>query len=156
MVLRRPARPRRRSWLSSDPGLRRFGSTKSSKKSYTKGLSIKPFNIATKHWRQTRNGMSQHDRMRQISLYLLCWEGGRAGPLCPRMPALHFQVRGRLLSIPRCQNFVRPMEEGLCLPIVESLRLFIRDQVLCNRAKGPLAQSPTRSARRIFPHPRGS
>jgi 1,3-beta-glucan synthase len=58
---------------TQNPGLQRFGSTKSNK-NVKKGSSVKSVNTATERWRQAMNNMSQYDRMRQIALYLLCWE----------------------------------------------------------------------------------
>ena len=118
-LFRCPTRPRRCHWPNPEA---RSRSTKSNRKP-KKATPVMSLNTATNQWRLGTNNMSQYGRMRQISLYLLCW--GEAAQvrfatacLCRRLP-----------SIPECQSRVQPVKEGLYLQtVIKPLYLFIRDQ----------------------------
>ncbi|KAF2835939.1 glycosyltransferase family 48 protein [Patellaria atrata CBS 101060] len=67
-------------------------------------------------WRTRMNRMSQHDRVRQIALYLLCW--GEAN-----------QCADDYYQSPACQNRVEPVEEFTYLNnVITPLYQYIRDQ----------------------------
>ena len=113
---------------TQNPGLRRFGSTKSSK-NLKKGSSVKSLNSATERWRQAMNNMSQYDRMRQIALYLLCWGESAQVRFVPECLCFIFKCADDYYRSPECQSRVHPVKEGLYLQtVIKPLYRFIRDQ----------------------------
>ena len=114
---------------TQNPGLRRFGSTKSNKKDLKKGSSVKSLNTATERWRQAMNNMSQYDRMRQIALYLLCWGEAAQVRFVPECLCFIFKCADDYYRSPECQSRVQPVKEGLYLhTVIKPLYRFIRDQ----------------------------
>ena len=114
---------------TQNPGLRRFGSAKSSQKNPKKGSASKSLNTATERWRQAMNTMSQYDRMRQIALYLLCWGEAAQVRFVPECLCFIFKCADDYYRSPECQNRVQPVKEGLYLQtVIKPLYRFIRDQ----------------------------
>ncbi|KAK5057554.1 hypothetical protein LTR84_011554 [Exophiala bonariae] len=80
-------------------------------------------------WKTRMNKMSQHDRARQIALYLLCWGEANQVRFMPEALCFIFKCADDYLHSPACQNRVEPVEELTYLnDIVTPLYTYIRDQ----------------------------
>ncbi|PGH26572.1 1,3-beta-glucan synthase component FKS1 [Polytolypa hystricis UAMH7299] len=80
-------------------------------------------------WKTRMNRMSQHDRARQIALYLLCWGEANQVRFMPELLCFVFKCADDYLQSPECQNRVEPVEEYTYLnEIVTPLYQFCRDQ----------------------------
>ena len=80
-------------------------------------------------WKSRMNRMSQHDRVRQISLYLLCWGEANQVRFCPEALCFIFKCADDFYHSPACQQRVEPVEEFTFLnTIITPLYNYIRDQ----------------------------
>lgn len=109
---------------SQNPGLQRLKSVKGAKPGGSKSLDG-----ALNRWRNAMHNMSQYDRLRQLSLYLLCW--GEAGNVrfVPECLCFIFKCADDYYRSPECQNMVDPVPEGVYLRnIIKPLYNFMRNQ----------------------------
>lgn len=80
-------------------------------------------------WKTRMNRMSQHDRIRQIALYLLCWGEANQTRFMPECLCFIFKCADDYLNSPACQNMVEQVEEGTFLKnIITPLYQYCRDQ----------------------------
>lgn len=80
-------------------------------------------------WKTRMNRMSQHDRVRQVALYLLCWGEANQVRFMPECLAFIFKCADDYLNSPACQNSVEQVEEGTFLNnIITPLYQYCRDQ----------------------------
>ncbi|KXJ90633.1 1,3-beta-glucan synthase component [Microdochium bolleyi] len=80
-------------------------------------------------WKSRMNRMSQHDRIRQIALYLLCWGEANQVRFMPECLCFIFKCADDYLNSPACQNIVEPVEEGIFLNnVITPLYQYCRDQ----------------------------
>jgi 1,3-beta-glucan synthase len=80
-------------------------------------------------WKTRMNRMSQHDRVRQIALYLLCWGEANQVRFMPEALCFIFKCADDFLHSPECQNRVEPVEEFTYLNnVVTPLYQYCRDQ----------------------------
>ncbi|KAK9476678.1 1,3-beta-glucan synthase component-domain-containing protein [Lipomyces japonicus] len=80
-------------------------------------------------WKTRMNRMSQHDRARQIALYLLCWGEANQVRFCPEALCFIFKCADDYYNSPECQNRVEPVPEGHYLDsVITPLYRYIRDQ----------------------------
>ena len=80
-------------------------------------------------WKTRMNRMSQHDRVRQIALYLLCWGEANQVRYMPECLCFIFKCADDYLQTPECQNRVEPVEEFTYLnEIITPLYQYCRDQ----------------------------
>ena len=80
-------------------------------------------------WRTRMNRMSQHDRVRQIALYLLCWGEANQVRFMPECLCFIFKCADDYLNSPACQNMVEPVEEFTYLNnVITPLYQYCRDQ----------------------------
>jgi 1,3-beta-glucan synthase len=80
-------------------------------------------------WKTRMNRMSQHDRARQIALYLLCWGEANQVRFTPECLCFIFKCADDYLASPECQNRVDPVEEGTYLNnVITPLYSYLRDQ----------------------------
>lgn len=80
-------------------------------------------------WKTKMNRMSQHDRVRQIGLFLLCWGEANQVRLMPEALCFIFKCADDYLHSPECQAKVEPVEEGTYLKdIITPLYQYCRDQ----------------------------
>lgn len=80
-------------------------------------------------WKTRMNRMSQHDRVRQIALYLLCWGEANQVRFMPECLCFIFKCADDYLSSPACQALVEPVEELTFLnTIITPLYNYLRDQ----------------------------
>ncbi|EMC99957.1 glycosyltransferase family 48 protein [Baudoinia panamericana UAMH 10762] len=80
-------------------------------------------------WKTRMNRMSQHDRVRQIALYLLCWGEANQVRFMPETLCFIFKCADDYLHSPACQNRVEPVEEFTYLNnCITPLYTFCRDQ----------------------------
>ncbi|XXH01182.1 hypothetical protein Hte_007536 [Hypoxylon texense] len=80
-------------------------------------------------WKTRMNRMSQHDRVRQIALYLLCWGEANQVRFMPECLCFVFKCADDYLNSPACQNLVEPVEEGTFLNnVITPLYQYCRDQ----------------------------
>ncbi|KAI0382597.1 glycosyltransferase family 48 protein [Hypomontagnella monticulosa] len=80
-------------------------------------------------WKTRMNRMSQHDRVRQIALYLLCWGEANQVRFMPECLCFIFKCADDYLNSPACQNLVEPVEEGTFLNnVITPLYHYCRDQ----------------------------
>jgi 1,3-beta-glucan synthase len=80
-------------------------------------------------WKTRMNRMSQHDRIRQIALYLLCWGEANQVRFMPECLCFIFKCADDYLNSPACQNLVEPVEEFTFLnSIITPLYQYCRDQ----------------------------
>ncbi|SPO05075.1 probable 1,3-beta-D-glucan synthase subunit [Cephalotrichum gorgonifer] len=80
-------------------------------------------------WKTRMNRMSQHDRTRQIALYLLCWGEANQVRFMPECLCFIFKCADDYLNSPACQNSVEPVEEFTYLNnVITPLYQYIRDQ----------------------------
>ncbi|EPE25990.1 hypothetical protein GLAREA_01902 [Glarea lozoyensis ATCC 20868] len=80
-------------------------------------------------WKTRMNRMSQHDRVRQIALYLLCWGEANQTRFMPECLCFIFKCADDYLNSPACQNLVEPVEEFTYLnQVITPLYQYCRDQ----------------------------
>ncbi|TGO12077.1 hypothetical protein BTUL_0095g00350 [Botrytis tulipae] len=80
-------------------------------------------------WKTRMNRMSQHDRVRQLALYLLCWGEANQVRFMPELLCFIFKCADDYLNSPACQNLVEPVEEFTYLnQIITPLYQYCRDQ----------------------------
>ncbi|RQM08347.1 hypothetical protein DH86_00003819 [Scytalidium sp. 3C] len=80
-------------------------------------------------WKSRMNRMSQHDRVRQIALYLLCWGEANQVRFMPECLCFIFKCADDYLNSPACQNMVEPVEEFTYLNnVITPLYQYCRDQ----------------------------
>ncbi|KAJ5976166.1 1-3-beta-glucan synthase component FKS1 [Penicillium waksmanii] len=80
-------------------------------------------------WKSRMNRMSQHDRARQIALYLLIWGEANQVRFLPECICFIFKCADDYYSSPECQNKVEPVEEFTYLnDIITPLYQYCRDQ----------------------------
>ncbi|KAK5152575.1 hypothetical protein LTR04_006365 [Oleoguttula sp. CCFEE 6159] len=80
-------------------------------------------------WKTRMNRMSQHDRVRQIALYLLCWGEANQVRFMPELLCFIFKCADDYLHSPACQNKVEPVEEFTYLNnVITPLYQYCRDQ----------------------------
>ncbi|KAI1646897.1 glycosyltransferase family 48 protein [Daldinia loculata] len=80
-------------------------------------------------WKTRMNRMSQHDRVRQIALFLLCWGEANQVRFMAECLCFIFKCADDYLNSPACQNLVEPVEEGTYLKnVITPLYQYCRDQ----------------------------
>ncbi|KAI9716709.1 MAG: 1,3-beta-D-glucan synthase [Chrysothrix sp. TS-e1954] len=80
-------------------------------------------------WKSRMNRMSQHDRVRQIALYLLCWGEANQVRFMPETLCFIFKCADDFYHSPACQNKVEPVEEFTYLNnVITPLYNYLRDQ----------------------------
>jgi len=80
-------------------------------------------------WKTRMNRMSQHDRIRQIALYLLCWGEANQVRFMPECLCFIFKCADDYLNSPACQSKVEPVEDFTYLNnIITPLYQYCRDQ----------------------------
>ncbi|KAL2751950.1 glycosyltransferase family 48 protein [Sodiomyces alcalophilus JCM 7366] len=80
-------------------------------------------------WKTRMNRMSQHDRVRQIALYLLCWGEANQVRFMPECLCFIFKCADDYLNSPACQNLVEPVAEFTFLNnVITPLYRYCRDQ----------------------------
>lgn len=80
-------------------------------------------------WKTRMNHMSQHDRVRQIALYLLIWGEANQVRFMPEALCFIFKCADDFYHSPACQNRVEPVEEFTFLNhVITPLYKYIRDQ----------------------------
>jgi len=80
-------------------------------------------------WKTRMNRMSQHDRVRQIALYLLCWGEANQVRFMPECLCFIFKCADDYLNSPACQNLVEPVDEFSYLNnVITPLYQYCRDQ----------------------------
>ncbi|KAI1003790.1 1,3-beta-glucan synthase component [Podosphaera aphanis] len=80
-------------------------------------------------WKTRMNRMSQHDRIRQLALYLLCWGEANQVRFMPECLCFIFKCADDYLSSPACQNLVEPVDEFTFLNnVITPLYQYCRDQ----------------------------
>jgi len=80
-------------------------------------------------WKTRMNRMSQHDRVRQIALYLLCWGEANQSRYMPELICFIFKCADDFYHSPACQNRVEPVEEFSYLnKVITPLYNYCRDQ----------------------------
>ncbi|KAH9819855.1 Glycosyltransferase family 48 protein [Teratosphaeria destructans] len=80
-------------------------------------------------WKTRMNRMSQHDRVRQVALYLLCWGEANQVRFMPEIMCFIFKCADDYLHSPACQNRVEPVEEFTYLNnCITPLYNYCRDQ----------------------------
>jgi 1,3-beta-glucan synthase len=80
-------------------------------------------------WKSKMNKMSQHDRVRQIALFLLCWGEANQVRFMAECLCFIFKCADDFYNSPECQQRVEPVEEGTYLrEIITPLYQYCRDQ----------------------------
>ena len=80
-------------------------------------------------WKTRMNRMSQHDRVRQLALYLLCWGEANQVRFMPECLCFLFKCADDYLNSPACQNMVEPVDEFTFLNnVITPLYQYCRDQ----------------------------
>jgi 1,3-beta-glucan synthase len=80
-------------------------------------------------WKTRMNRMSQHDRVRQVALYLLCWGEANQVRYMPEIMCFIYKCADDFLHSPACQNRVEPVEEFTYLNnTITPLYQYCRDQ----------------------------
>ncbi|KAH8727038.1 putative 1,3-beta-glucan synthase component FKS1 [Phaeosphaeriaceae sp. PMI808] len=80
-------------------------------------------------WKTRMNRMSQHDRVRQIALYLLCWGEANQVRFMPELMCFIFKCADDYLNSPAGQAQTEPIEEFTYLnQIITPLYQYCRDQ----------------------------
>lgn len=80
-------------------------------------------------WKTRMNQMSQHERVRQIALYLLCWGEANQVRFMPECLCFIFKCADDYYLSPACQSAVEPVEEFAFLNnVITPLYQFVRDQ----------------------------
>lgn len=80
-------------------------------------------------WKSRMNKMSQHDRVRQIALYLLCWGEANQVRFMPECLCFIFKCAYDYLMSPEGQSRVEPVDEFTYLNnVITPLYQYFRDQ----------------------------
>ena len=80
-------------------------------------------------WKSRMNRMSQHDRVRQVALYLLCWGEANQVRFMPECLCFVYKCALDYLMSPEGQNRVEPVEEFTYLnQVITPLYQYFRDQ----------------------------
>ncbi|KAI7370446.1 1,3-beta-glucan synthase component, partial [Hortaea werneckii] len=80
-------------------------------------------------WKTRMNRMSQHDRVRQLALYLLVWGEANQVRFMPEVLCFIFKCADDYLHSPSCQNRVEPVDEFTFLNnAITPLYNYCRDQ----------------------------
>jgi len=80
-------------------------------------------------WKTKMNRMSQHERVRQIALFLLCWGEANQVRFMAECLCFIFKCAEDYFHSPECQQRVEPVEEGTYLrDIITPLYQYCRDQ----------------------------
>lgn len=80
-------------------------------------------------WKTRMNRMSQHDRVRQLGLYLLCWGEANQVRFMPECLCFLFKCADDYMNSPAFQNLVEPVEELTFLNnVITPLYQYCRDQ----------------------------
>ncbi|KAI9670085.1 MAG: 1,3-beta-D-glucan synthase [Trizodia sp. TS-e1964] len=80
-------------------------------------------------WKTRMNRMSQHDRVRQIALFLLCWGEANQVRFMPETLCFIFKCADDYLNSPECQNRSEPVDEFTYLNnVITPLYQYCRDQ----------------------------
>ncbi|KAI4120785.1 MAG: hypothetical protein LQ338_006769 [Usnochroma carphineum] len=80
-------------------------------------------------WKSRMNRLSQHDRVRQLALFLLCWGEANQVRFMPEALCFIFKCASDYLMSPECQNRVEPVEEFTYLnEVITPLYQYCRDQ----------------------------
>jgi 1,3-beta-glucan synthase len=80
-------------------------------------------------WKTRMNRMSQHDRVRQVALYLLCWGEANQVRFMPELLCFIFKCADDYLNSPAGQAQTEPIEEFTYLnEIITPLYQYCRDQ----------------------------
>ncbi|KAH6989456.1 1,3-beta-glucan synthase component-domain-containing protein [Ilyonectria sp. MPI-CAGE-AT-0026] len=80
-------------------------------------------------WKTRMNRMSQHDRVRQIALFLLCWGEANQVRYMPECLCFIFKCADDYLNSPACQALVEPVDEFTFLNnVITPLYQYLRDQ----------------------------
>lgn len=80
-------------------------------------------------WKTKMNQMSQHDRARQLALYLCCWGEANQVRFIPECLCFIFKCCDDYLRSPECQSRYEPLEEGYYLNnVITPIYMYIRDQ----------------------------
>jgi 1,3-beta-glucan synthase len=80
-------------------------------------------------WKTRMNRMSQHDRVRQLALYLLIWGEANQVRYMPEIICFIYKCADDYLHSPACQNRVEPVEEFTFLTnCITPLYNYCRDQ----------------------------
>ncbi|KAF2738311.1 hypothetical protein EJ04DRAFT_62231 [Polyplosphaeria fusca] len=80
-------------------------------------------------WKTRMNKMSQHDRIRQIALYLLCWGEANQVRFMPEALCFIFKCADDYLNSPAGQAQTQPVEEFTYLnEVITPLYQYCRDQ----------------------------
>ncbi|KAK5993119.1 1,3-beta-glucan synthase component FKS1 [Cladobotryum mycophilum] len=80
-------------------------------------------------WKTRMNRMSQHDRVRQIALYLLCWGEANQVRFMPEMLCFIFKCAWDYLNSPACEAMVEQVDEFTYLNnVITPLYQYVRDQ----------------------------
>lgn len=81
-------------------------------------------------WKNHMNQMSQHERARQVALYLCCWGEANQVRFTPECLCFIFKCADDYFLSPECQSRNEPVEEGDYLNrVVTPIYKFIRNQV---------------------------
>lgn len=84
---------------------------------------------ANYRWKTRMNRMSQHDRVRQVALYLLCWGEANQVRFMPECLCFIFKCADDYLNSQACQNRVEPVEEFTFLyKCITPIYQYCRDQ----------------------------
>ncbi|KAI5309921.1 1,3-beta-D-glucan synthase [Ascosphaera atra] len=80
-------------------------------------------------WKSRMNRMSQHDRARQVALYLLCWGEANQVRFMPECLAFIFKCADDYYSSAECRNRLEPVDEFSYLNnVITPLYQYCRDQ----------------------------
>lgn len=80
-------------------------------------------------WKTKMNRMSQHERVRQVALYLLCWGEANQVRFMPELLCFIFKCADDYCQSPECTARVEPVAEGTYLnDVVTPLYQYCRDQ----------------------------
>jgi len=80
-------------------------------------------------WKSRMNKMSQHDRVRQLALYLLCWGEANQVRFMPECLCFIFKCADDFMNSPAYQQRVEPVEEFTYLNnVITPLYQYCRDQ----------------------------
>ncbi|KAF8541903.1 1,3-beta-glucan synthase component GLS2 [Trichophaea hybrida] len=80
-------------------------------------------------WKTKMNRMSQHDRVRQVALFLLCWGEANQVRFMAECLCFIFKCADDYYHSPECQQRVEPVEEGTYLrEVITPLYQYCRDQ----------------------------
>ncbi|CAG8467886.1 7262_t:CDS:2 [Paraglomus brasilianum] len=94
-------------------------------------MPAQPDNLesAEDKWRQRMASMSQHDRVRQLALYLLLWGEASQIRFVPECLCFLFKLADDYYRSPECKQKVQPLPKGEYLrTVVTPLYKYIRDQ----------------------------